>query len=280
MDCHLQATYLLIGRPLYLNQKKVKKMTSNSNKVALVTGGSRGLGRDMAIQLAKKNFDVIITYNSNNEAANKVLEDVKAVGKKAIALQLDVTKSRSFDAFISQVKEKLIRDFGTNQIHSLVNNAGTGLYAPFDSTTEEQFDDMVNIHLKSAFFLTQKMLPILCDGGSIINISSGLARFSNSNYSAYAIMKAAIESLTRYQALELGSRKIRVNTVAPGAIATDFAGGFVRDSKEVNDMIASGTSLGRVGLPDDIGSVVAFLCSEDAKWVNAQRIEVSGGFYI
>jgi len=255
-------------------------MTSNLNKVALVTGGSRGLGRDMAIQLAKKNFDVIITYNSNNEAANKVVEDVKAVGKKAIALQLDVSKSSSFDAFVSQVKEKLTSDFGTNQIHSLVNNAGTGLYAPFDSTTEVQFDDMVNIHLKSAFFLTQKMLPILSYGGSIINISSGLARFSTSNYSAYAIMKAAIESLTRYQALELGSRKIRVNTVAPGAIATDFAGGFVRDSKEINVLIASGTSLGRVGLPDDIGSVVSFLCSEDAKWVNAQRIEVSGGFHI
>jgi NAD(P)-dependent dehydrogenase (short-subunit alcohol dehydrogenase family) len=158
--------------------------------------------------------------------------------------------------------------------------APPGLYAPFDSTTEEQFDDMVNIHLKAAFFLTQKILPILSDGGNIINISSGLARFSNSNYSAYAIMKAAIESLTRYQALELGNRKIRVNTVAPGAIETDFAGGFVRDSKEINQMIASGTALGRVGLPGDIGSVVAFLSSEDAKWVNAQRIEVSGGYYI
>jgi NAD(P)-dependent dehydrogenase (short-subunit alcohol dehydrogenase family) len=255
-------------------------MKSNSNKVALVTGGSRGLGRDMAIQLARKDFNVIITYNSNIEAATKVLEDVKAVGKKAIALKLDVAQSRSFDAFVSQVKEKLKSDFGTNQIHSLVNNAGTGLYAPFDSTTEEQFDDLVNIHLKSAFFLTQKLLPILSDGGSIINISSGLARFSTNNYSAYAIMKAAIESLTRYQALELGSRKIRVNTVAPGAIATDFAGGFVRDNQELNHMIASSTSLGRVGLPDDIGSVVAFLCSEDAKWVNAQRIEVSGGVHI
>jgi NAD(P)-dependent dehydrogenase (short-subunit alcohol dehydrogenase family) len=219
----------------------------------------------MAIQLAKKNFDVIITYNSNNEAANKVVEDIKAVGKKSIALQLDVAKSSSFDAFVSQIKEKLTTDFGTTQIHSLVNNAGTGLYAPFISTTEEQFDDMVNIHLKAAFFLTQKMLPILTDGGSIINISSGLTRFSNNNYSAYAIMKAAIESLTRYQALELGSRKIRVNTVAPGAIETDFAGGFVRDSKEVNNAIAGGTALGRVGLPDDIGSVVSFLCSEDAK---------------
>jgi len=255
-------------------------MTSNSNKVALVTGGSRGLGRDMAIQLARKNFDVIITYSSNQEAANKVTEDVKAVGRKAIALQLDVSKSSRYDAFISLVKDTLTNSFGTNKIHSLVNNAGTGLYAPFDSTTEEQFDDMVNIHLKAAFFLTQKMLPVLSDGGSIINISSGLARFSNSNYSAYAIMKAAIESLTRYQALELGSRKIRVNTVAPGAIETDFAGGFVRDSKEINDMIANGTALGRVGLPGDIGSVVSFLCSDDAKWVNAQRIEVSGGYYI
>ena len=255
-------------------------MASNSNKVALVTGGSRGLGRDMAMQLAKKNFDVIITYNSNKEAANKVVEDVKAVGRKAIALQLDVAKSNSYDAFIKQVKEKLSSDFGTNTIHSLVNNAGTGLYAPFDSTTEEQFDEMVNIHLKAAFFLTQKMLPILSDGGSIINLSFGLVRFSNPNYSAYAIMKAAIESLTRYQALELGSRKIRVNTVAPGAIETDFAGGFVRDSKEINNMIVNGTALGRVGLPDDIGSVVAFLCSDDAMWVNVQRIEVSNKYYI
>lgn len=255
-------------------------MTKNVNKVALVTGGSRGLGRDMAIQLAGKDFDIIITYNSNIDAANKVIEDVKAVGKKAIALQLDVAKSNSYDAFVSQVKETLASEFDANRIHSLVNNAGTGLYAPYDSTTEEQFDDMVNIHLKAAFFLTQRMLPVLSDGGSIINISSGLARFSNSNYSAYAIMKAAIESLTRYQALELGSRKIRVNTVAPGAIETDFAGGFVRDNKEINKIIAGETALGRVGLPEDIGSVVAFLCSDDAKWVNAQRIEVSGGVHI
>jgi NAD(P)-dependent dehydrogenase (short-subunit alcohol dehydrogenase family) len=203
----------------------------------------------MAIQLARKNFDIIITYNSNVDAANKVIEDVKSFGKKAVALQLDVAKSNDYDAFLIQVKEKLKSDFGINHIHSLVNNAGTGLYAPFDSTTEEQFDNMVNIHLKAAFFLTQKMLPVLSDGGSVINISTGLARFSNSNYSAYAIMKAAIESLSRYQALELGSRKIRVNTVAPGAIETDFAGGFVRDSKEINAMIAGETALGRVGLP-------------------------------
>lgn len=255
-------------------------MTNNRNKVALVTGGSRGLGRDMAIQLARKNFDVIITYNSNVEAANQVVEEVKAIGIHAIAMQFDASKSKSYSGFVNQLKEKLKLEFEADQLHSLVNNAGTGLYAPFDSTTEDQFDDMVNIHLKAAFFLTQKILPILSDGGSIINISSGLARFSNSNYSAYAIMKAAIESLTRYQALELGKRKIRVNTVAPGAIETDFAGGFVRDSKEINDMIAAGTALGRVGLPEDIGSVVAFLCSEDAKWVNAQRIEVTGGYNI
>ncbi len=255
-------------------------MTSNSTKVALVTGGSRGLGKDMAIELAKKDFDLIITYHSNKGAAVKVVEDVKAVGKKAIALQLDVAKASSYDAFVNEVKVKLAADFDTNYLHSLVNNAGTGLYASFDSTTEEQFDNMVNTHLKAAFFLTQKMLPVLADGGSIVNISSGLARFSNSNYSAYAIMKAAVESLTRYQALELGKRKIRVNTVAPGAIETDFGGGFVRDSKEINAMIAGGTALGRVGLPEDVGSVVAFLCSSDAKWVNAQRIEVSGGYYI
>lgn len=255
-------------------------MTLNSNKVALVTGGSRGLGRDMAIQLAKKNFDVIITYNSNKAAADKVTQEISATGRKAIALQLDVAKSSSYDVFVSMVKDKLKSDFGTDTLHTLVNNAGTGLYAPFESTTEEQFDNLVNIHLKSAYFLTQKLLPIFSVGGSIINISSGLARFSNPNYSAYAMMKAGIESLTRYQALELGPRKIRVNTVAPGAIETDFGGGIVRDSKEVNAMIAQGTALGRVGLPDDIGSVVAFLCSEDAKWVNAQRIEVSGGYYI
>lgn len=264
---------------LWVSIKQVT-MKSNANKVAIVTGGSRGLGRDMAIQLAKKDFDLIITYHSNKDAATEVIKEVKALGKQAFALQLDVAKSSTYDAFVNQVKEKVISEFGTNNIHALVNNAGTGLYAAFEGTTEAQFDDMVNTHLKSAFFLTQKMLPVLADGGSIINISSGLARFSNANYSAYAIMKAAVESLTRYQALELGKRRIRVNTVAPGAIATDFGGGHVRDSKEVNAMIANGTALGRVGLPDDIGSVVAFLCSHEAKWINAQRIEVSGGYYI
>jgi NAD(P)-dependent dehydrogenase (short-subunit alcohol dehydrogenase family) len=255
-------------------------MRSNSNKVALVTGGSRGLGRDMAIQLAKRDFDIIITYKSNEAEANKVVTTINALGKKAIALQLDVAKSSSYDGFISNLKAKLASDFSTNQIHALVNNAGTGLYASFENTTEEQFDEMVNVHLKAAFFLTQKSLPLLADGTSIVNITTGLARFSYSNYSAYAIMKAAIDSLTRYQALELGSRKIRVNSLAPGAIETDFGGGAVRDNKDLNNMIANTTALGRVGQPDDIGSVVAFLCSEDAKWINAQRIEVAGGIHI
>jgi NAD(P)-dependent dehydrogenase (short-subunit alcohol dehydrogenase family) len=255
-------------------------MRSNSNKVALVTGGSRGLGRDMAIQLAKRDFDIIITYKSNEAEANKVVTTINALGKKAIALQLDVAKSSSYDGFISNLKAKLASDFSTNEIHALVNNAGTGLYAPFVNTTEEQFDEMVNVHLKAAFFLTQKSLPLLADGTSIVNITTGLARFSYSNYSAYAIMKAAIDSLTRYQALELGSRKIRVNSLAPGAIETDFGGGAVRDNKDLNNMIANTTALGRVGQPDDIGSVVAFLCSEDAKWINAQRIEVAGGIHI
>ncbi|MCC6461109.1 MAG: SDR family oxidoreductase [Saprospiraceae bacterium] len=255
-------------------------MTSDSTKVALVTGGSRGLGKDMAIQLAKKNFDVLLTYQSNESAANEVVASIRAMGKKAAALPLDVSQSSTYKSFVAQVQATLSSEFDTDKVHALVNNAGTGLYAPFDSTTEAQFDDMVNIHLKAAFFLTQNMLPVLSDSGSIVNVSSGLARFSYPNYAAYAIMKAGIESLSRYQALELGSRKIRVNTVAPGAIETDFSGGAVRDNKDLNAMIAGQTALGRVGLPGDIGSVVAFLCSDDAKWVNAQRIEVAGGVNI
>lgn len=251
-----------------------------NKKVALVTGGSRGLGKDMAMQLAKKDFDVIITYNNSKEAADKVTEEIKATGRKAIAVKLDVSKTKSIDDFVSEVREKIKTEFGTNQIHTLVNNAGIGAYTSFADTSEEVFDSMVNIHLKAPYFITQKLLPILTDGGSIVNISSGLARFSYPNYAPYAIMKAAIESLTRYQAQELGVRNIRVNTLAPGAIATDFGGGAVRDNKDLNNMIANTTALGRVGLPDDIGSVVAFLCSDDAKWVNAQRIEVAGGVHI
>lgn len=255
-------------------------MTNKVNKIALVTGGSRGLGKDMALQLAKKGFDIILTYQTKSEFAQEVVNEIKNNGRKAFALQLDVADANSFDAFSANVKTTLQNEFQTESLSALVNNAGVGIHASYAETTIEQFDSMVNIHLKGAFFLTQKLLPLLQDGASIVNISSGLARFSFNGYAAYAIMKAAIESLSRYQALELGARKIRVNTVAPGAIETDFGGGAVRDNKDLNDMLSSNTALGRVGLPDDIGSVVAFLCSDDSKWVNAQRLEVSGGFNI
>jgi NAD(P)-dependent dehydrogenase (short-subunit alcohol dehydrogenase family) len=255
-------------------------MSNTTTKVALITGGSRGLGKDMSLQLAKRGFDIIFTYNSNVNEATKVVDEITSMGKKAKAIQLDVTNSKSFDAFVQSVISSLTNDFRTKKFFALVNNAGISAYASIAETTEEVFDTMVNIHLKAPYFITQKLLPVICDGGSIVNISSGLARFSYSNYAPYAIMKAAIESVTRYQAQEFGRRKIRVNTIAPGAIATDFGGGAVRDNKDLNAMIANTTALGRVGLPDDIGSVVAFLCSDDAKWVNAQRIEVSGGVHI
>jgi NAD(P)-dependent dehydrogenase (short-subunit alcohol dehydrogenase family) len=251
-----------------------------ASKVALVTGGSRGLGKDSVKQLAIKGFDIIFTYNNSISEANKVIDEITAMGKRAKAIQLDVSNSKNFDAFIQSVKSSLKNDFKTETIAALINNAGIGSYTSIAETSEEVFDSMVNIHLKAPYFITQKLLPIISEGGSIVNISSGLARFSYPNYAPYAIMKASIESLTRYQAQEFGSRKIRVNTVAPGAIATDFGGGAVRDNKEISDMIANSTALGRVGLPDDIGSVVAFLCSDDAKWVNAQRIEVAGGVHI
>lgn len=255
-------------------------MTSSSNKVALVTGGSRGLGKDMALQLAGKGFDVILTYNNNKEAADQVVKEIQSLGRKASSIQLNVSEFNNYDQFVSDVKSRLKSEFNSNHLHSLVNNAGVGTHASVDATTYEQFDDMVDIHLKAPYFITQKLLPVIQDGGTIVNISSGLARFSAPNFSAYGIMKAGVESLTRYQALELGPRKIRVNTVAPGAIETDFGGGFVRDNKEMNTAIANSTALGRVGVADDIGGVVAFLCSQDAKWVNAQRLEVSGGYYI
>ncbi len=255
-------------------------MTNTANKIALVTGGSRGLGKDMALQLAKKGFDVIITYQSKSDAAQEVVNQIKNTGKKAYAISLDVSDANSFDQFVTTLGSTLKNEFQSETISALVNNAGVGTYASFADTTMEQFDSMVNIHLKGPYFLTQKLLPVIQDGGSVVNISSGLARFSYAGYAAYAIMKAGIESLSRYQAQELGARKIRVNTIAPGAIETDFGGGAVRDNKELNDMVAASTALGRVGLPDDIGSVAAFLCSDDSKWVNAQRIEVAGGVHI
>ncbi|RXK80802.1 SDR family NAD(P)-dependent oxidoreductase [Filimonas effusa] len=250
------------------------------SKIALVTGGSRGLGRNMAISLAQKGLDVIITYNSKKDEAEEVVQQIANQGQQGAALQLNVSDSSSFDAFWQQVAETLKSTFKTEKLSYLVNNAGTGYHAPFADTAEEQFDSLVNIHFKGVFFLTQKALPHLADGGGIINISSGLARFSQPGYAAYASMKGAIETLTRYQAKELGSRGIKVNVVAPGAIETDFGGGAVRDNAQLNALLASQTALGRVGLPDDIGSVVAFLCTDDAKWITAQRIEVSGGMFL
>ena len=249
-------------------------------KIALVTGGSRGLGKNMALSLAHKGIDVILTYHSQQADAAAVVAEIEALGRKAVALQLDAANVASFPGFYAQITAALTDTFDTDRFDFLINNAGTALYALFADTTEAQFDDMVNIHLKGPFFLTQQALPLLRDGGRIVNISSGLARFANPGSSAYASMKGAVEVLTRYQARELGARGIAVNTVAPGAIETDFGGGHVRDNKQVNDYLAAQTALGRVGQPDDIGGVVAFLCTDEARWVNAQRLEASGGMFI
>lgn len=254
-------------------------MTNNRNKIALITGGSRGLGKNSALQLAQKGFDVIITYQSKKEEAIKTTKEIKALGRKASFIPLDLSDTSSFDNFTNALKTALKDTFGAEKFDALVNNAGSGYYAPINETTEEGFDAMSTIHLKAPFFLTQKVYPLLNDGASIVNTSSGLARFSYGGYAAYAIMKAGIDALTRYQAVEFGSRKIRVNSIAPGAIETDFGGGKLRDDKDLNQMISNLTPLGRVGKPDDIGSVVAFLCSEESKWVNGQRIEVAGGIH-
>ena len=248
-----------------------------TNKIALVTGGSRGLGKNMALSLAKKGNHVIITYNSKREDALAVIAEIEKAGQKGAALQLNTGDSKSFDAFFKELTAVLKNTFSTDHFDFLINNAGVGAHAPFAETTEEQFDMLMNIHFKGTFFIAQKALPLINDGGRIINISTGLARFSTPGYAAYASMKGAIETLSRYQAKELGARGIAVNVVAPGAIETDFGGGVVRDNADLNKMIAGSTALGRVGKPDDIGGVVAFLCSDDARWINAQRIEASGG---
>ncbi len=246
-------------------------------KIALVTGGSRGLGKDMALKLSQKGLDVIITYNNKKEEAESVVSEIRNSGQDAICLQLNVTDISSFDTFLTSLKTELSNKFQTNKIDFLINNAGIGTYNYFSSTTENEFDELLNIHFKGPFFLSQKALEIINNGGGIVNISTGLTRIITPGYSAYAAMKTAMETLTKYQAKELGDRKIRVNSIAPGAIATDFGGGVVRDNEQLNANIASATALGRVGLPNDIGAVVAFLCTDDAKWINAQRIEVSGG---
>ena len=249
----------------------------STSKIALVTGGSRGLGKDMAQNLAKKGLDVILTYHSQQAEAEGVVAEITALGQRAVALQLDASNVSTFGSFFEQVKNALRDTFDTDRFDFLVNNAGTGLYQPYPQVSEQQFDDMLNIHFKGPFFLTQQALPLMNDGGGIINISSGLTRIIYPNSSTYASMKAAMETLTKYQAKELAGRRIRANIVAPGAIETDFGGGRTRDNKEINAHIASLTAMGRVGLPTDIGPVVAFLCTPEAEWIDAQRLEVSGG---
>lgn len=248
--------------------------------IALVTGGSRGLGRNTVVKLAERGVDVILTYHSNVAEAQAAVGQVEAAGRRAVALQLDIGNSQSFAAFADTVKAALQSGWKRERFDHLVNNAGMGAHALLADTTEAQFDLLMNAHLKGPFFLTQKLLPLLNDGGRIVNISSGLTRFSLPGYGAYAAMKGGLEVLTRYMAKELGARGIAVNSFAPGAIETDFGGGAVRDNAQLNAMVASQTALGRVGLPDDIGGAISALLHADNRWVNAQRIEVSGGMFI
>jgi len=248
-----------------------------AEKIAVLTGASRGLGRSMALHLAAQGVTVVGTYHSNKDAADSVVAEIEAAGGQARMLPLDAGRTDSFGTFASALAAALQDGFGRPDFDFLINSAGIGINAPFVDTTEEQFDELVQIQLKAPFFLTQALLPMIVDGGRILNVSSGLARFTLPGFSAYASTKGAIEVLTRYLAKELGQRQIRVNVVAPGAIETDFAGGAVRDNAGVNDAIASSIPLGRVGLPDDIGSAVAALLSDAFSWVNGTRIEVSGG---
>ena len=251
--------------------------TSNEQTVALITGGSRGLGKSMALHLAERGIDSIITYRSAATEAKAVLAEIASKGRKAVALPLEAGDSSSFGAFAEALKAELSRTWQRKTFDFLVNNAGVGAHASFEQTTEAQFDELMNVHLKGPFFLTQTLLPLIADGGRILNVSSGLARFTFPGYSAYSTMKGGIEVLTRYLAKELGARRIRVNTLAPGAIETDFGGGAVRDNSELNKLVAAGIALGRVGLPDDIGGAVALLLSPESGWISGQRIEVSGG---
>lgn len=252
-------------------------MSESTPKISLITGGSRGLGRNTALAIARQGGAVVITYQRGKVEAEQVLAEIKAIGGTAIALPLDCGNVGSFAAFAEQLRAALRTTWNRDTFDHLINNAGHGDYAAFAQTTEAQFDGLVNVHFKGVFFLTQTLLPLLADGGRIVNLSSGLTRISLPGYSAYAAMKGAIEVLTRYLAKELGARGIAVNTVAPGAIETDFGGGVVRDTPELNKHIASMTALGRVGVPDDIGPMIASLVREENRWVNAQRIEVSGG---
>jgi NAD(P)-dependent dehydrogenase (short-subunit alcohol dehydrogenase family) len=252
----------------------------NDHPIALITGGSRGLGRSMALKLAAQGTDVILTYRSARAEADAVVARIRDLGRRAAALPLDVGDVRRFPAFVDQLRGVLADQWQRDRFDYLVNNAGVGAHAPIAETTEADFDLLMNVHFKGVFFLTQQLLPLIADGGRIVNVSSGLTRFSLPGYAAYAAMKGAIEVLTRYLARELGGRGIAVNTLAPGAIATDFGGGAVRDNPELNRFVASQTALGRVGEADDIGGALASLLSPGGGWINAQRVEVSGGMFV
>jgi NAD(P)-dependent dehydrogenase (short-subunit alcohol dehydrogenase family) len=249
-------------------------------KINIITGGSRGLGRSMALHLADKGQDSIITYHANQAAADEVVAAIEAKGAKAVALQLDVTQVSTFDAFADDVKRALAATWKRETFDHLVNNAGSGVGVTIVETSEAQFDAMMNEHIKGPYFLTQKLLPLMADGGRIINVSSGLARFSFPSRAPYAIMKGAVEVFTRYLAKELGPRGITANTLAPGAIATDFGRGNTRDNPQMRTMLSGQTALGRVGEADDIGALAAAMLSDDFRWVNGQRIEASGGFML
>jgi NAD(P)-dependent dehydrogenase (short-subunit alcohol dehydrogenase family) len=247
-----------------------------TNTIAIITGGSRGLGRNTAVNLARRGVDILFTYRANQKEADSLVREVDALGRKAAGFCLDTGDTRAFDGFAAEVRRTLA-SWGRDRFDYLVNNAGNSQHIAFDKVTEADFDAIVNVHFKGVFFLTQKLLPLLADGGRIVNISSGLARVSIPGSSVYGSAKGAVEVLTRYLAKELGPRRISVNVVAPGAIETDFSGGMVRDNPEVNKRVADTTALGRAGVPDDIGPMIAALLSDENRWVNAQRIEVSGG---
>lgn len=246
-------------------------------KIALITGGSRGLGKNMALQLAKKSYNIIFTYNNSNSSALEVIKEIESFGQKAFTIKLNTLEINSLDDFVEEFKNCLKLNFNTNSFDLLINNAGIGINNSFENTTEKEFDDLMNIHIKAPFFLTQKLLPYIKDNGNILNISTGLTRFSLDGFCAYATMKGAVEVMTKYQALELGKRGISVNVIAPGAIETDFGNGVVRDNENLNKLIASKIALGRVGVANDIGEAVANLVSTECKWINGQRIEISGG---
>jgi NAD(P)-dependent dehydrogenase (short-subunit alcohol dehydrogenase family) len=248
-----------------------------TNQIALITGASRGLGRSMALHLAKRGIAIIGTYRSGAAEADTLAREIEALGGKAAMLALDVSNSASFPEFAETVADTLKTRFGAERFDFFVNNAGNGLYALLTDATEEQFDSLIDTHLRGPIFLTQKLLPLIADGGRILNVSSGFVRVTMAGYGLYAAAKAAIQTLTKFMAVELGARQIRVNTIAPGAIATDFGGGVVRDDENVNAFVAGTIALGRVGEPDDIGSAVAAILSDDMGWANGTTFDISGG---